>query len=214
MNFDEIVESACLLLIAGTDTATTALSGTTYYLLMNPSVLEKLTLEIRQEFKSESEITISNVSSLPYLSAVINESLRIMPPTPGSMPRVTPPRGCVIEEKFVPGNTVVGVTQLAASHLPSNFRRPEEFIPERWTGTEEFEDDDRGAVKPFSFGPRNCIAQALALTELKLILAKMVWNFDMELCEESRGWAGDHQKVYIGLVKNEPLRVILKPVAR
>lgn len=214
MSFDEIVESTCLLLLAGTDTVTTVLIGTTYFLLMNPPVLEKLNSEIRREFKSETHITISSVSSLPYLSAVINEVLRILPPAPGSMPRITPPQGCIIEGRFVPRNTTVGVTQLAASHLPSNFNRPDEFIPERWTGDEEFKDDKRGAVKPFSVGPRICIGQALALTELRIILAKMIWNFDMGLCEESRGWFGDHLKVYIGFVKDQPLNVILKPVAR
>lgn len=212
MSFDEIVESSGFIILAGTDTTVNALLGTTYFLLLNPPILQKVASEMRQAFESEFEITVTSVNSLTYLMAVINESFRLLPPSATSMPRITPPEGCIIEGRFVPGNCLVGVTQWAANHLPSNFKRVEEFIPERWLGAEEFMDDKRGACQPFSVGPRNCLAQTLALTELKVILAKVIWNFDMEFCKESKVQARN-SRVYLAYEK-VPLMVVLKPVIR
>lgn len=70
------------------------------------------------------------------------------------------------------------------------FARPKEFIPERWLPKEhEFYDDEflgdrKEASKPFSMGPRQCIGMSLAYAEWRLILTKLVWEFDWELmCE-------------------------------
>lgn len=66
--------------MAGSETTASLLSGVIYYLLKNPSVLEKLVKEIRSAFPTEEAITIASVSSLKYESAVLQEGLRIFPP--------------------------------------------------------------------------------------------------------------------------------------
>lgn len=100
----EIIENAALVLIAGSETTATALSGATYLLCKHPSVLRKLQDEVRGAFMTESEISLDNVSRLPYTMAVIKEVLRIYPPTPMSNSRVTPPEGNVICGESLPGN--------------------------------------------------------------------------------------------------------------
>ncbi|CZR68230.1 related to cytochrome P450 CYP3/CYP5/CYP6/CYP9 subfamilies [Phialocephala subalpina] len=212
MSFDELTTTAVVLIIAGSETTATLLSGVTYYLLANPQVLSKLTAEIRGEFRNESDITMISVNRLNYELAVLNEALRIYPASAGSLPRVTPPEGCTIAGRFVPGNTSVAVNHWSAYHSRSNFKRPYDFIPERWTGDAEFKDDNRKVLQPFSVGPRNCIGRNLAYTEMRVILAKMIWNFDMELCEESREW-NKGQKVFL-VYDKPPLMVKLKPVVR
>ncbi|EPE34250.1 Cytochrome P450 [Glarea lozoyensis ATCC 20868] len=207
MNFDEIVETSLHLIVAGSETGSTTLATATYFLLANPQVLSKLNSEIREAFKNEEEITFLSASRLQYLTAVINEVFRCLPPVPAILPRVTPPNGCIIDGRFVPGNTVVGISQWAAYHLETNFRRPYDFVPERWLGDVEFKDDKRQVVKPFSVGQRNCIGQTLAMAELGSVLAKMLWNFDMELCEDSVDWKDD-MKVYI-VYQKRPLNVVL-----
>jgi len=62
--------------------------------------------------------------------------------------------------------------------------------------------------QPFSYGPRNCIGRALAYNEMRLILARVLWNFDMELCKESQDWAT--QKTFVLWEKSE-LHCVLKP---
>ena len=55
--------------------------------------------------------------------------------------------------------TSVGVHHWSAYQSAQNFRKPEQFIPERWLGDEEFADDDRSALQAFSLGPRNCLGK-------------------------------------------------------
>jgi cytochrome P450 len=55
----------------------------------------------------------------------------------------------------------VYVSTYASKHSPSNFKRPDEFIPERWLpeAEGEFGSDKKHALQPFSFGPRNCLGK-------------------------------------------------------
>lgn len=212
LTFQEICEQAGLLIIAGSITTGTCIAGVTYLLLSNPSVLAKITYLVRTAFQSESEINSITVNKLDYLLAIINEALRLYPPVTGSFARVTPPEGCFIAGDYVPGNTSVAVNQWAASRGSANFVRPNEFIPERWMGEPEFENDKRKAVQPFSVGPRNCLGSNLAYMEVKIILARVLWNFDLELCEESRGWM--ERQRYWAIADRPELMVKLRPVVR
>jgi cytochrome P450 len=77
-----------------------------------------------------------------------------------------------------------------------NFIDPDVFLPERWLLEDErFANDHREAVQPFMFGPRDCLGVKVAMHELRLVVAKLLYKFDLaELCEESRDWT--NQKVY------------------
>jgi len=212
MTIPELLSTMTLFVIAGAETTASLLSGVTYFLLTRPLALSRLQAEIRNQFKSEEEITIVSVNKLDYMFAVLNEALRLYPPSPESFKRVTPPSGCDITGRFVPGNTSVAVSQWSANHSAANFARVEEFIPERWMGEEEFKNDKRKVVQPFSVGPRNCIGQNLALAEMRLILASLVWNFDMQHTEQSRNWMKG-QKIWLTFEK-PPMMVDLRPVAK
>lgn len=48
---------------------------------------------------------------------------------------------------------------MAAYHSPANFADPKSFIPERFLGDPQFENDSKTVLQPFSFGPRNCIGR-------------------------------------------------------
>lgn len=148
-------------------------------LLKNPSKLTLLTHEIRSTWPTYNSITLSAVNnSAPYLIAVLNESLRYFPPVPtGFERRISQPGGEVISGVFIPEGTAVQVSQWAAHHSEENFADPEEFVPERWLDGEDgmgddgkgkgnkwkreekYEGDRRGAMQPFSFGPRNCLGK-------------------------------------------------------
>jgi cytochrome P450 len=88
------------------------------------------------------------------------------------------------------------VLQYAAHHSQSNWSRPEDFVPERWLEGRpvEFGSDARSVFQPFSVGPRNCIGKNLAYMEMRLILARLVWNFDISLNSQSTEWL--EQKIF------------------
>lgn len=74
----------------------------TFLLLTNRFALDKLTVEIRSAFKFEDEIDFLSVSALPYLLACLDEALRMYPPVPMGLPRVTPKGGATICGNYVP----------------------------------------------------------------------------------------------------------------
>ncbi|KAK1707539.1 cytochrome P450 ClCP1, partial [Colletotrichum acutatum] len=209
LNFEELKSNSSVLIIAGSETTATALSAITYYLCTNRQALEKLTHEVRTAFSSEAEIEMVSAQQLQYLQAVMNEGLRMYPPVPTGIVRRVTDDGGVFLGQYVPSGTLVQVWHWPAFHSPENFTLPDSFIPERWLDDARFSGDKKEAFQPFSVGPRNCIGRNLAYAEMRLILARMIWNFDMKLSEESRGW-DDKSQVYL-LWEKGPVNVYLTP---
>lgn len=161
LSMTDIISQAPTIVVAGSETTATLLSGGTFYLLSNPHVYKRITSEIRTRFSSQSEINISSVNELPYFMAFFDEALRLYPPAASNLSRVTPPEGATIAGKWVPGNTVVGIHQYAQYRSEENFAEPEVFAPERFLDLDDpkWKNDRRDALQPFSFGPRNCIGR-------------------------------------------------------
>jgi cytochrome P450 len=212
MSLQEIETTFNILIIAGSETTASALAGTTGYLLKNPMCLATLVQEIRSNFEEERDINLSSVGKLPYLSAVIEKGLRIAPPVPSGLPRVTPTEGGIVCSEWLPGRTNISFSQWSAYRSPLNFSRPNEFIPERWLQSNRASQfsTDKNTLQPFSFGPRNCIGKNLAYAELRLILSRMIWNFDLSFPREMQGYDWANQKTYV-LVEKQPLKVRLSP---
>jgi cytochrome P450 len=103
MSFQEIRANANLLILAGSETTATLLSGATYHLLRNPRALRELTDEIRGAFALEEDITMASAGRLEYMLAVLDEALRMYPPVPSGLPRRVPGTGDFINGRWVPG---------------------------------------------------------------------------------------------------------------
>ena len=238
MSVEEIKATFNLVIIAGSETTATVLSGVTNHLVQNPTVLQRLQSEVRKAFNTKEDITFSALRELSYLNAVLEEGLRMCPPVPASLSRVVPAGGDTVCGQFLPENvsspfhtdpsnystldlptplqTNVSVHQWTISNSPSNFHLPTSFAPSRWlpppARPSEFDNDKRSSSQPFSVGPRSCIGKSLAYAEMRLILAKMVWTFDMEVPEKGKkvlDWAA--QKTYV-LVEKKPFEARLKSV--
>ncbi|KAK7749132.1 hypothetical protein SLS62_008419 [Diatrype stigma] len=194
LSHNEMHSNAELLMVAGSETTATLMSGLTYFLALNPAKMQELTREIRSSFTTEDEITMESVASLRYLNACIQEALRIYPPAPIGTPRAVPAGGRIIAGQWVAPGTRVSVHHYTTYRYPANFANPDAFVPERWLGDPAYENDRRKALQPFSYGPRSCLGQNMAMHEMRVILAKVFFSFDLELSEESFGWA--EQKVF------------------
>ncbi|WYZ42535.1 hypothetical protein EsH8_VI_000234 [Colletotrichum jinshuiense] len=211
LTFNELKSNSSILIIAGSETSATALSAITYYLCTHSSALGKLNSEVRNAFSTEDDIDMVSVQKLQYMQAVINEGLRMYPPVPTGIVRRVTEGGGIFLGQYVPSDTLVQVWHWPTLHNPENFTLPDSFIPERWLDDPRFTGDKKEAFQPFSIGPRNCIGRNLAYAEMRLILARMIWNFDMRLAEESRGW-DENSQVYT-LWEKGPVNVFLTPKA-
>ncbi|KAL7937577.1 cytochrome P450 [Trichoderma chlorosporum] len=209
LEFDELCANASILILGGSETTASALAATTYFLALNPEPLKKLYNEVRSTFKSEDEIDLISVGNLEYMLAVLNESMRIHTPGPGTSPRTINERGETVMGHFIPPGTHIEMWYYTAFHFPEYWTQPEEFIPERWLGDPRFKNDQKRIFTPFSVGARGCIGKNLALAQMRLIMARLIWNYDIELTEESIDW--DRRcKAYI-VFEKPPLYVRLKP---
>ncbi|KAK7427044.1 hypothetical protein QQZ08_006471 [Neonectria magnoliae] len=209
MTMKQLYDNADILILAGSETTATALSAITSLLCAHPHVRNKLRAELDATFSKEEDITLISVQQLKYMLVVIDETLRIYPAAPGSVPRSINPMGQTVSGKYLPGNTVAWVWHWATYHNPDNFALPESFIPERWEGTDpRCINDKKDAFQPFSHGARNCLGKNLGYAEMRLILARLLWNFDFELVDpKDKDWIYD-QPMY-GLWEKPPLKVHL-----
>ncbi|KAI1352187.1 cytochrome P450 [Xylaria sp. FL0043] len=212
LDLPRMTMNASLLILAGSETTATLLCGATYLLTTHPDVLRKLEQEVRSAFKSDDEITLTSVGNLSYMLACLNESLRQYPPVAAGLPRKSPKGGALVDGRFVPQDTIVSVFQWAVNHDERYWTEPEKFAPERWMNDPKYKNDQLDAMQAFSVGPRNCIGRNLAYAEMRLILAKLVFNFDISLANDSRTWL-HNQKAYT-IWDKPPLNIHLKPVAR
>lgn len=200
MTRDEIDSTVSVLVLAGSGATTaTALAATTYFALLDPGVMSRLQEEIWDVMRDDPKnITIAALNRLPYLHAVLQESMRMHPPVPVAVPRVVDRPGVEICGVAVPHGHRVGVPPRTAYLLPTKWVDAHKFLPERWFSDADLRhaNDDKAMFEPFMVGPRSCMGKNLAWAELKLILAKMIWSFDLELSEKNQGDWTD-QKVYL-----------------
>jgi cytochrome P450 len=151
------------------------------WLLRTPHAYKRLTEEIRSSFASAKDMKFLDLQELVYMNACIDEALRIFPPVPTGLTRTVPKGGDTVADVFIPGGTTVSVYSWAATHSPHNFIKPDDFIPERWLPENQhiYGGDAKDASQAFSLGPRGCIGKHLSYLELRLILANLLWHFDL-----------------------------------
>jgi cytochrome P450 len=202
---EQLGAESSLLIAAGADTTALTLSAAFFYLVRHPRVLRTLEAEILAAFSSSGSADLmspSKLVALPYLRAVVDESLRLAPPVPSLLPREVFRGGITIDGNHIPEGTIVGVPAYAIHRNPEYFPEPDKFIPERWLATEPDEDTTssspssnlprtrqsvslaRQAFIAFSQGSRGCIGRQLAYYELHTVLAHLLYRFDIRLAQD------------------------------
>ncbi|KAK3216477.1 hypothetical protein GRF29_8g3398054 [Pseudopithomyces chartarum] len=196
-SMDELWGESNLLIIAGSDTTSTSMAATFFYLAHNTSTLQKLCHEIRTTFSDVEEIVSGpKLSGCAYLRACIDESMRMTPPVAGALPRQVLPGGIDIDGHHIPAGVDVGVPHYAIHHNADYFPRPFDFVPERWLSdptANPLHDkltEAHAAFCPFSIGPRGCIGKGLAYVELTVTIARVLYLFDLRLAPGSTLGAG------------------------
>ena len=135
-----------------------------YWLATNSTVLQRLREEI-DAIDSEEPITYKQTQELPYLKAVVRESLRMYPSIPAPLYRIVPAGGLSVDGNLIPPGTVVGISSLAQNRDTAIFGKDANvFNPDRWLGDESEARYMETALFNFGgSGPRSCSGRDLAM---------------------------------------------------
>ncbi|NES20482.1 MAG: cytochrome P450, partial [Symploca sp. SIO3E6] len=199
MNDQQLHDELITLLIAGHETTATAISWALYWIHKYPEVREKLLQEL--DTLSDAPEAMS-IFKLPYLTAVCNESLRIYPVTLLTVPREVKEPVELMDYHLELGTRVYGCIYLT-HHREDLYPQPKQFKPERFLEKQytpyEF--------LPFGGGSRRCIGEALAIFEMKLVLATILSNYQLSLADKQ---AVKPQRRGVTIVPSSGVKMVLK----
>ncbi|KAI9466330.1 high nitrogen upregulated cytochrome P450 monooxygenase 2 [Lactarius psammicola] len=177
----EVAQDGMLAIIAGSDTSSSVLTATLYYLIRNPLAYERLQAEVDGAFPGgEEPLNVTKLCQMEWLNGCINEALRLQPPVlSGSQRTVGKGKGAkVLGKLIIPEETQLSLHTYSIHRDPRNFHTPEAFLPERWfsTGAPAGE-HNTAAFFPFSYGPTICAGKNLALMEMRMLLCWVLRRF-------------------------------------
>ena len=172
MSDDELRDELVTLLLAGHETTATALAWVFEEILRRPEIHAK----VREEIASVDASALHR-APLPYLDAVIKETLRLRPLVPFLARKLTAP--ITLREFEIPAGVYVLPCVYLAQRHPDFWEAPDEMRPERFLGKKP----DPYAWFPFGGGARRCIGMAFALLEMRIVLATLLARFDLRLTD-------------------------------
>ncbi|XP_065874573.1 cytochrome P450 736A117-like [Euphorbia lathyris] len=165
---------------AGTDTTYVLLEWVMIELLRHPEAMKKLQSEIREIAENKSEITEDDLQKIPYLKAVIKETLRLHPPIPLLVPRVAT-QDVKIKGFHIAAGTRVIINAYLIGRDPTLWDRAEEFLPGRFLNSGIDYKGQNFELIPFGSGRRICPGVQFAISNDELALAKLLHSFDWKL---------------------------------
>jgi len=121
-----------------------------YELVKNPEQLDKLREELAPHV-TDGVVDYRKIQGLVHLNGIINETLRLHPPVPTALHRLTPPEGINVGGRHIPGGMTVWASQYVLGRSERIYPRANDFVPERWSSMPELV-VDKGAFSPFSAG--------------------------------------------------------------
>ncbi|OCH95943.1 cytochrome P450 [Obba rivulosa] len=187
LNQKDLRIDALFAIQAGSDTTAGVLIYLFYFLLTEKDAYNRLREELDNAFPDpDAPLDLATLDSLPYLNAVLDESLRLGTPFPG-LPRVAPQGGAMVDGVYIPEDTIVGVPAYTQQTSPDNFwPAPKSFLPERWLpgGLGPGSIARKSAIMCFSYGPFGCLGKSLALQEMRVVAAKMLLTYDLYLAPD------------------------------
>jgi len=205
-------QEALALLFAGSDTVGNTTSVGVFHVLYHQDVLNKLKAELVAIWPDpETRIDYTTLEKLPYLTAVIKESLRLAHGVVSSIPRVIGPEDAIITGIRVPKGTIVSTSVTYLHYNEKVFPDAIIYKPERWLEPNAKSLDTH--LAPFSKGPRSCLGMNLAWCELYLLFGNIFRKLDLELYETTLKDISEWDDIYVPIYKADPLRIKVLGVA-
>ncbi|XP_029986526.1 sterol 26-hydroxylase, mitochondrial [Sphaeramia orbicularis] len=186
----EVSISVTELLLGGVDTTSNTLSWSLYHLARDQRVQDRLYQEVDSVCPDRREPTTQDLTQMPYLKAVIKETLRLYPVVPGNG-RFVSENEVILDGYWFPKKTQFHLCHYAVLHDEAEFVNAESFVPERWLRTPGGGASPRGGASPGSFrhhpysfipfgvGVRACVGKRVAELEMYLALSRLVQHYQL-----------------------------------
>lgn len=177
----ELIGNAITAVLGGEDTTANSIAWLINNLVQNPAAAARLAAEADAVLGEDRFIQDwDKLAQLPYLDAAHNESQRLKSVAP--VFGLVSNEECVVADTYFPKNTVVFASAVGASFDENHFPQSSRFLPERWIFAEKPDegDDPNRKLFPFGGGTRLCPGRFLALTEIRMVIAMLMRNFELE----------------------------------
>ncbi|KAI3713368.1 hypothetical protein L1987_71945 [Smallanthus sonchifolius] len=149
-------------------------------LFLHPDVLLRVREELNQIVGKDGKLKEPKILGIPYLHAVIKETMRLHSPSPLLAPHKTETE-VQLGNYIVPANTQILVNSWAISRDPSFWENPSLFMPERFLRNKIDYKGQHFEFIPFGSGRRRCPGMPIAYRMVSLVVASFVYHFDWKL---------------------------------
>ncbi|KAG8056890.1 hypothetical protein GUJ93_ZPchr0002g25436 [Zizania palustris] len=201
------------LVSGGTDSSSVSVEWAISELLKNPRTLAKATEELDRVVGGDRLVTEADMPCLPYIEAVMKETMRMHPVAPMLAPHVAREDAFSVPGGYdIPAGTRVLVNMWTIGRDPALWDSPEEFMPERFVGSKI---DVRGhdfELLPFGSGRRMCPGYSLGLKVIQLSLANLLHGFSWSLPDGMPAGELNMEEVFgLTMPRKIPLQAIVRP---
>ncbi|XP_065880310.1 6,7,8-trihydroxycoumarin synthase-like [Euphorbia lathyris] len=180
LTFDHIKAVLMNVFVGGTDTSAATVVWAMTFLMKNPKSMKKVQDEVRNIVKNKGFVDEDEAQNLPYLKAVVKETMRLQPTAPLLVPREVS-EDCKLEGYDIQAKTVVYVNAYAIGRDPQVWKNPQEFCPERFIGSSiDIKGQDYELI-PFGAGRRICPGMVMGISTVELSLANLLYKFNWEM---------------------------------
>lgn len=182
MTRKQLRDEVLTLFLAGHETTSHALTWTLYLLSQHPEAEARVQQELHDAL-GDTLPTMEHLSSLPFLTMCLKESMRLYPPV--YVISRAAKEDTQVGGYDIPQGAEVLIWLYLAHHDPRWFPEPETFKPERFSPEQEPQ-IPKGAYNPFGAGTRTCIGKSFAMMEAQLLLATILQRFRLRHVEGHR----------------------------
>ncbi|GJN33880.1 hypothetical protein PR202_gb22508 [Eleusine coracana subsp. coracana] len=199
------------LLIGATDTSAMTIEWAISELLKNPKLLAKATEELDNVIGRNRLVTETDLPHLPYIEAIVKETMRLHPPVPLLLPHLSR-EDTSVNGYAIPAGTIALVNVWAIARDPALWDAPEEFWPERFIGSKVDVKGQHFELLPFGSGRRVCPGYNLGLKIMMLSLANLLHGFVWRLPKGVIKEELNMEEIYVlAMPLKVPLEAVVEP---
>ncbi|KAL9085105.1 MAG: hypothetical protein Q9165_007749 [Trypethelium subeluteriae] len=186
-SIDRLAQEGLVLMAAGGETVSRTLCAAIYHLLSNGDLVARLIEELDRKLGPPPAVaTLVELESMPLLTGIVKESLRISAVISSRLPLVSPDEYLIFRDQVIPPGTPISMTIAHILHDERCFKEPKKFEPDRWLREDWERNHAEKYFFPFSRGSRMCLGINLAYAELYVAIATLFHRYSLELFDTER----------------------------